>query len=78
MKIPNNLNFSSNTELLDFTVFSYILLIVAMTLYKEQKIPYEAFNRTSIFYNECSIPRINKQHLFEHYLISLKRVFERK
>ena len=76
LKIPNNINFSNNSELFDFDIFVYILINVAFDLYKQQKINYDVFNVTSQFYNDCSIPRIGKQHLFEHYLISLKRVFE--
>lgn len=76
LKIPANINFTDKAELFDFTVFTYILIFVACELYKNGQIPFKVFNHTSKFYNDCSILRIGKQHLFEHYLISLKRVFE--
>ena len=77
LKIPTNINFSNKTELLDFSVFSYILLMTASRLYKEGVIKFCVFKETSEFYKNCSIPHINKQHLFEHYLIKLKQVLER-
>lgn len=76
LKIPNNINFSDKSELFDFDTFTYILIFVACELYKRQQIPFKVFEVTSQFYKDCSILRINKLHLFEHYLISLKRVFE--
>lgn len=76
LKIPNNINFSDKTDLFDFRTFKFILINVAFNLYIANQIPYKVFQHTSQFYNDSFIPRLNNQHLFEHYLISLKRVFE--
>ena len=77
LTIPNRINFKDKTELFDFSLFSYILVNTANSLYCEGVIPYNACITTSQFYDDTKIPHINKQHLFEHYLIELKRVYER-
>lgn len=76
LKIPSNINFKDSPELLNFDVFVFILINVASDLYKEQKIPFASFSATYQFYKDTFISYINKQHLFEHYLISLRRVLQ--
>ena len=77
LTIPNKIAFKDDEKLYDFEVFVYLLINKANDMYIEGKIPYSAYELTSTFYNDCFIPHINKQHLFEHYLIELKQLFER-
>lgn len=77
LSIPNKLNFKDNTELFDFDMFVYLLVNVANDLYASQTIPFNTYKLTSEFYNDTAIPHINKQHLFENYLIRLKQSYER-
>lgn len=74
LKIPNNINFSKEeSSLFDFDVFKFILINVANNLYKEKLITYAMFDIVNQFNRECNIPRINKQHLFENFIIRLKQ-----
>lgn len=74
MKISNNIDFTSNnSELFDFDIFTFILIKVALLLYQEEKISYDMFQTVGTFYRECNIPRINKAHLFENFVIKYKR-----
>jgi len=77
LTIPNKIAFKDESDLYEFNVFIYLLVNKATDMYAEGKIPYSAFSLTADFYNDCYIPHINKQHLFEHYLIELKQLFER-
>ena len=76
LTIPTKLNFKDNVELFDCDVFFYIMINVANTLYKSNVIPFVVYQLTDEFYNDCSIPHINKLQLFESFLISLKCLFE--
>lgn len=77
LSIPNKLYYKEPKEnLLDFELFVYILLNMAFKLYKEYKLGYNEYIYTSKLYKACAIPNINKQQLFEHYIISLKRFYE--
>ena len=77
LKIPTNINFSKEaSELFDFDVFVFILINVANALYFNNEISYPMFDIVSKFNRECNIPRINKQHLFENFIIRLKQVTE--
>lgn len=77
LKIPTNINFSKEpSELFDFDVFIFILINVASILYTNNEISYQMFDVVSKFNRECNIPRINKQHLFENFIIKLKQVTE--
>ena len=76
-KIPTNINFSKEpSELFDFDVFVFILINVASMLYTNNEISYQMFDLVSKFNRECNIPRINKQYLFENFIIKLKQVTE--
>lgn len=78
LKIPSKIDFGKDPQLFDFSIFSYILVNVANSLYKLRYIPFDIFDITSKFYTDCYIPKINKQYLFEHYLIALKQGFEKE
>ena len=74
LKIPNNINFTKEqSNLFDFDVFRFILMNVANTLYKDKIISYKLFDIVNEFNKECNIPRINKQYLFENFIIRLKQ-----
>ena len=45
-------------------------------LHTNNEISYQMFDVVSMFNRECNIPRINKQHLFENFIIKLKQVTE--
>ena len=77
LTIPNKINFKDKEELFDFELFSYLLVNVCGTLYRQQLIPFSAYELTNQFYNDTKIPHIGKQYLLEHYLIELKQLFER-
>lgn len=76
LTIPNRLNFKNKEELLDVDVFIYILLHQSLVQYNSGTIPYSVYELTSELFNDCYIPHINKQHLFETYLFKLKQSFE--
>lgn len=77
LTIPNKLYYKQPEEnLLEFDLFAYVLLNVACKLYNAGKITYNEYIYTNRFYNACAIPNINKQQLFEHYIVSLKRFYE--
>ena len=76
LTIPNRINFKDAEEKLNFDVFVYILLHRSYQLYCQGIIPFYCYDLTCGFYNDCTIPHINKQHLFETYLFKLKLFFE--
>lgn len=74
LKIPNNINFTKEPNtLFDFEVFRFILINVASSLYKQNIISYKIFEIVNNFNKDCNIPRVNKQYLFEHFIITLKQ-----
>ena len=77
LTIPNKISFKEDSELFDFSVFSYLLVECANTLYNTEVISYLIYELTNEFYNNTKIPHINKQHLFEHFLIELKETYDR-
>lgn len=77
LTIPSKLNFKDDKELYDFDLFCYILINIADILYTTDIVPFSVYQLTSQFYDDTKIPRINKQNLFEHYIIELKRLYER-
>lgn len=77
LTIPNKLYYKEvKEELLEFDLFVYVLLNIAYKLYTASKITYNEYIYTDQLYNTCAIPNINKQQLFEHYIVSLKRFYE--
>lgn len=77
LSIPNKLYYKEPKEdLLEFDLFVYIFLNIAFKLYVEHSLGYDEYIYTSKLYNTCAIPNINKQQVFEHYIISLKRYYE--
>ena len=77
LTIPNKLYYKESKEdLLEFDLFIYVLLNVAYKLYAAGKITYNEYICTDQLYNACAILNINKQQLFEHYIVSLKRFYE--
>lgn len=77
LTIPNKLYYKEPKEgLLEFDLFVYILLNIAYKSYNAGKITYREYIYTDNLYNACAIANINKQQLFEHYVVSLKRFYE--
>lgn len=77
LRIPAKFFYKEEKEgLLNFDLFVNILIDVACDKYAENRISYSAYMLTRTFYNDCNIPHINKQQLFEHFIIELKMLFE--
>ena len=76
LTIPNKIAFKTEEDGFPFDVFTYILINAGCELYRECSIPFSVYERTNQFYNDCKIAHINKKHLFEHYLIELKQLFD--
>lgn len=73
LRIPDRLYYKEPVEnKLDFSLFSYIFIRVARDKYVSRNIAKNVYDLTDTFYNNCSIPRIDKQRLFEHYIVELK------
>ena len=77
LNISNSINFKNKPDLYDFDTFCFILLIKSLDLYTAQQIPYSIVEVTQQLYRDNQIPHINKQHMFEHYLIEMKLAYER-
>ena len=77
LSIPTTCYYKEEKEnLLEFDLFVYILINVAHDKYLNNEITYEMYQLTDTFYNDCYIFNINKQQLFEHFVIELKQLFE--
>lgn len=76
LTIPNRIAFKAEEDGFPFDIFTYLLINASCELYSKGSISFGAHEATSEFYNDCKIPHINKRHLFEHYLIELKQLFD--
>lgn len=77
LSIPNKVYYKEpKKDLLDFDLFIYILLNISYQEYVKGTITFNEYDYTDKFYNACRIKNINKQQLFEHYVIALKRFYE--
>lgn len=77
LTIPNKISFKKDSKGFSFECFTYILMHLALDLYKENKINFDIYKLTTKFYDDCNIFNINQQHLFENWLIQLKILCER-
>ena len=77
LKIPAKCYYKESVDgLFEFDLFSYILLKQSVKLYRAGSIPYNVYVLVSEFYNDCGIAHINKQQLFEHFIVDLKCLYE--
>lgn len=77
LTIPYKLYYKAAKEsLLEFNLFVYVLLHISYEFYKQNKITLIEYQLTDTLYNDCQIKNIDKQKLFEHYIISMKRYYE--
>ena len=77
LTIPEKISITkTDTDKIDFYTFCYVLINMGKYLYCKGVISFPMFNLTREFYNNTSIPNINKRHLIENYLVSLKKQAE--
>ena len=77
LKIPSKCYYKDAGDgLLEFDLFVYVLLQQSVKLYNQSVITYNMYELVSQFYNDCMIPHINKQQLFEHFIFNLKLLTE--
>ena len=76
LTIPNRISFKDEEDGFPFDIFTYMLINASCELYGKGAIPFSVYEKTNEFYNDCKIAHTNKKHLFEHYLIELKQLFD--
>lgn len=77
LTIPEKISLNkTDTDKMDFNTFCYVLINMGRDFYYKGVISFQMFNLTREFYNKTSIPNINKRHLIENYLVSLKQQAE--
>lgn len=75
LTIPSKFYYKESKDgLLDFELFAYLFSYAAKEDYQETKINFKQFELVRKFHNDLWIPNINKQTLFEHFLIEYKRI----
>lgn len=74
LTIPGKLNFTKEVQedKFGYGIFICVLKNVGLKLYKQNSITYPMYELCEQLYKDSFITNINKQHLFEHFLINLK------
>lgn len=77
-RIAEKINFSKEVDesKFDFNIFVYLMLKISLRLYKNSQISFQCFELTSDLYRNTKIANINKQQLFEHFIIYLKMLVD--